>query len=97
MREHAVVIAHEEREQIELLGRKPNLLAAPKNAATVVVNRQIAVLDTSGGRVVVVAEDAPEGDANTRQELFGGKRLGDVVVGTDVERGHLGAVAAAGR
>ncbi len=45
----------------------------------------------------VVGRDAAQRDADPGQQLFGTERLGDVVVGAEVERLHLVGLVAARR
>ena len=73
MREHAIVVACEERQQLELLGGQANLALAAVHAARVVVDREIAGLQPARLRGVVA--HAPQRDADAGEQLLRPERL----------------------
>ena len=52
MRQHAIVIAGQQRQQLEFLGRQPDLGLVPKDATAVVVDGQVAGPEMAGLCVV---------------------------------------------
>ena len=96
MRQDAVGISRQQRQQLELLRRQANLLAGAHDAAAVVVDREIA------GRIcpdasTVRAVPSAQRDANPRQQLLGTERFRDVVIGAEIERADLVCFATARR
>src|SRR5262245_55347548 len=92
VRQNAIGIVRQERHQIELLGRESDLFIAAKDPMAIVVNRQVANAETSA-RSVVVDKYSPQGHTNPRDQFIGTKRLGDVVVRTELEGFDLFAFA----
>ena len=96
MRQHAPRIAHQQREQLEFLRRESNFLVAAQHAAAVVIDREIAELQSAPGHLVLGKHTAQR-DANAREQFLGTERLGDVIVGADVEHRDFVRLAAARR
>jgi hypothetical protein len=76
-------------QQLILGGREVCLLVPSKNLATHQVYPNLAGpkdrLSSAGGR----QRHTSKGDANTREQLRDPKRFGQVVVGPEIEGGHL--------
>ena len=53
MRQHAIVVAREQRQELEFLRRQPDLGLVPEDAPAVVVDRQIAGAEDAGLGVVL--------------------------------------------
>ena len=78
------------------LGVRRISVSLPQHAPAVVVDRQVA--DAQPPVLAgLVGRHAAQRDANARQQLLRTKRLGDVVVGAQVERVHLVSLGAARR
>jgi hypothetical protein len=81
--EHATGVARDEPQEVELLGRKPDLDAALADLPRAGVHRQIAdlePLDRRRGRA-----RTPEHGLDPSDQLPRRERLGDVVVGAELE------------
>ena len=84
MGQYAVTVAHEQSEQIHLLGRQPDLVAASQHASTVVVDRDIARAQETG-LAGLVREDATQRHPDPREQLLRAERLRDVIIGPKVQ------------
>ena len=97
MRQHAVGVARQQRQQLELLRRQPDLLVAARRRGggrSRWSGRRHCMRSTARR---LALGDAPQRDADPREQFLGAERLGHVVVGADVERRDLVRLAAARR
>ncbi len=91
-------VAHQEHQQLELAGREGHQFARPMGLATSDIDLEVAVgqprwraWDRSGEGTRGPAQHR----LDPRRELLGRERLGDVVIGTELESGHpVGLVTA---
>ena len=96
MRQDAVGVVGEQRQQLELFRRQADVVVAAHDAPAIVVDGEIRHLHASYFRRIGF-EHAPEGDADPRQQLFGAERLGHVIVCANVKRVDLVRLAATRR
>jgi hypothetical protein len=93
--QHLAGVDHELLEDVVLLGRELHVLGtAPHQPAHQVDAKIVAGEDALDALFLqAVAKGCPD----TRLELVGAERLGDMVVGARIERRHLGRLVAAAR
>ena len=84
MSQHAVVIAGQQRQELEFLWGQPNLGLSTQDSAAIVVNGQVSSPELTLLRIVL-GYSAAQGDAYACQQLFRTKRLGYVVVRPEIE------------
>ena len=94
--EHAARVADEQLEQVEFLERHRESLATHRHDVAIHVDaHRPGLKDTRQHflRLAAATQDGPD----TRDKLTGGKRLGDVVIGTELEADDLVDLTVLGR
>ena len=85
MREDFARMMRERRQQLVLQRREMNFFAAREDSASGQVDRQIAVLEGAGFRLVGSAVGVTQRDSNAGQQFARAERLREIVVGTGIE------------
>ena len=88
-RQHEAAVVEQLPEQVELLRRELDLLAADRRLAAAGVDAQVAVRDHLGLELAALRRGAPQDRLDPRDELARVERLRQVVVGADLEPDDL--------
>ena len=96
MRQNAVSAAGEEGQQFEFFRCESDFVMAAEHPTSAVINRQITSPEPTRW-CFVCREHAPKRHSDPREELFGAKRLRDVIVGAEIEGRDLVRFTAARR
>ena len=87
MRQYATGLLRHEYQQVELLRCQTDCFRTTPHSVPMPIDGEIAANnDVVSGRGRLAA---PQRDPQTGHQLFGAKRLGDVVIGTGIERADL--------
>ena len=99
MCQHLVGVVRQQAQQLVLDGRQVQFLAIHRGDAGVKVDKQLAGVERALGyhAAGLRIRKAPERGADARQQFIDRKRLGQVVVGTGIERANLVRILAARR
>ena len=99
VRQHLVGVVRQQAQELVLDRRQMQFLAIHRGDAGIKVDMQLAGIERAlgGNTARLRIRKAPERRANAREQLLDRKRLGQVVVGTSIERADLVRVLAARR
>src|SRR4051812_10689282 len=88
MGQHAAGVRDEQRQQLELLRRQPDLFGVAMHAVPIEVNRERATREPAV-RNALTPDRSAECGSYPRHQLLGTEWLGHVIVSPMVERGNL--------